>query len=418
MARATRTTGLASLLGLLAIVCASLWTCASAAGAAPASIVLFACFCLTHVLLPGWILRAALGVFEGEAFTKFFGAWILGQGLQIALFLGSRALGCAPLYPWLPLALLPLVGLRRVRGARLAALPAATLALALALCALVLVRNLAFAPDAWSAQPDSDPAFHAGNTAEFLHQWPIHDPRMAGEPLRYHVFAYAFAAGASQVTGLPVWTTAYALGNALFPLLLAFGLLALGERCLGSRAAGFAAALLVTLHEDLVGVLGAHWGVDLQSNSYLNYGVHSSPSSCLGLVLLAGIVILLHEWSSAARARPVLALVLLAFGALESGTKGSSMPVVLAGLGLACAWELVRTRRIPARALAAFGLLAAGALPYTLWLVGGPDNYASAMLRVAPLATVRETPLSAALFDALGPGTWVLVLACAAFAVG
>ncbi len=413
-----RTTNAASALGLVALVAASLFASASADGAEAGACARYAGFLLAHVLVPGWILRAALGVFEGGALTTFFGAWMLGQGLQIALFLGSRVLGCAELYPWLPLLVLPLLALRRVRSARLPAVSPATFGLLVGLCALVVVRNLGFAPDPWGPQPESDPPFHAGNTAELLHHWPLCDPRLAGEPLRYHVFSYACAAGASQVTGLAVWSTAYCLGNALFPLLLAFGLLALGERCLGSRAAGFAAALLVLLHEDLLGLIGGWCGLELHTHSFLSFGVHSSPSSSLALALLAGIVIALHEWSSGARARPVLALVLLALGALESGTKGSSMPVVLAGLGLACLWELARTRRVPRRALAGWALLAAGALPYTLWLVGGPDDYASAMLRVAPLATVRETPLSTALVAAHGPGTWVFVLACALFAVG
>lgn len=375
----------------------AVFVAACSAGADARQALAYVAFLVGHVVLPGLVLRASTRSFEGGACTSAFGAWILGAAFQCAGFFATRALGCPALAPWLPLPLLALLVRPHVRRGLFAAstrLSPAELLVGLVFLALLLVRNLGFAPDAWGAPPESDPPFHAGNAAELLHGWPMCDPRVAATPLRYHVLAYGLAAGASQVTGIAVWSTSHVLGNLVAPLLLVLGLLALGERCLGSRAAGLAAAALLVLHEDLFAMLGHLAGPDLSSHSFLGFGVHSSPSSALSLAFLAAILLLLEEWTEAERPRLAQAVLLLCWGAVESGTKGSAMPVLLAGLALAGSWQLVRERRFPGRLALAGLLLALGALPYSLWLVAGPDDYASAMLRWAPLATIRDTPLS------------------------
>src|SRR5262245_22877505 len=101
------------------------------------------------------------------------------------------------------------------------------------LLALATVRAHVEGTDDWYLH-GGDAAFHAGNAAELLRRWPMQDPRIAGEPLTYHFFSYAFPCVQSLVLGVPVRPGLFGTGAALLPI--GFALAAFGAaRSLGAR---------------------------------------------------------------------------------------------------------------------------------------------------------------------------------------
>lgn len=369
---------------------------ACASGATFAQSTLAILVLSTHVLLPGWLLRRCVGAFSGSKALEAFGAWSLGLCWSTAVFMLSRLIDVPALYTWSPVLALPFA--LRVAPRSAPTVLAPSLWLGLVLGVLCIVRTLAFAPDAFSPEPGSDAHFHAGNVAELLHRWPVQDIRLAGEPFRYHILSYAVPAGLSQVTGLPAYACLYQLTLALFPLLLGLGMLALATRWGQHPRAGYIAAILAIFHEDLGRLLGAALGFGGATNSFLAFGIHSSPSSCLSLVLVLALLSLWWEFRQA-QAMPVRYLLLLgAHAALLSGVKGSAMPTLLAGIGIG----MLVHRRWWQRDLIALGCMLLAALPYTLYLLRGDDSYASAMLRLAPGLELQDT----ALYASLGIGCW------------
>ena len=91
-----------------------------------------------------------------------------------------------------------------------------------------------------------DTVFAISLAAEALHHWPLTIPSVAGEPLRYHVFADTHMAAISQVTGIDLSVVVMRLYE--IPLLLLFSLqlilagrrigreLVRGSRCTRRRA--------------------------------------------------------------------------------------------------------------------------------------------------------------------------------------
>ena len=156
----------------------------------------------------------------------------------------------------------------------------------------------------------------------------------------------------------------------------------------GSAVAGLFAALVLMIHSDLgVGLLqlGFKDARDLMFGSRLDVAFFMSPPTIAGLLLLAGIGLVLARWIDPAR-RPGwrLGVQLALLSCAASLAKGSVMAVAIAAAFLAALIEVARTKRWPGRWLGAGALLAASALPGTLVLALGSESYAGAMLRVAP----------------------------------
>lgn len=390
---------------MLGWLCIALMISARLSGAAWSEIALTIGALIVFVLLPGASLRRRTGLFDEGAAMRAFGTLSLGLCACIASVLLARVLQA----PWIsaaaPLSLLVLWK-PRPGGARAESGPGSLAVIAvLGLC---VARGLVFAPDPFSPEPGSDAHFHAGNVAQLLQRWPALDPRVAGEEFRYHMFAYAPAANLAQWLDFSCYRVLYALTQSLFPLGIALGMLALGTELCGRTSGGLVAALCVVLFEDAGRVLGAWSSTPLATDSWLAFGVHSSPSSSLSLCLSIAVLCVWRELVRPDRSAGPAWLVLLLFGAVLSGTKGSTVPALGAGLALSTLGRWIVARRLPARMIVGGLCLVLGALPMSLYLVGGEQNYAAAMLSWAPLAELGSTPL--ALAHGAGAGGIALAL--------
>lgn len=393
-------------------------------GASAGSVALSAAFLGLGVLAPGWILASLLVPVRGGPFARLGIALALGLAGQAIVFLAAKASGLAPIAAAWGVLVVPLVPayVRAVRVPRErddASGLGPCIALVVVL-ALVVVRTPFLAADDWWSRQDIDLLFHAGNAAEFARRWPVMDPRVAGEPLVYHVFGYALAAGAHVASGLSttlMQTLHFALVGPVALVLAAYS----AARALGGGAwAGVITAVLVAAHTEvgrvLNGVVGgaANWFV---FHNDFDVGTFHSVTTRAGLAAFAALVVVGCAWFRGDGSRRRLAIAAVLLAAFASGSKGSVMPVVLAGLGLAVLVEALRARRIPTSAVVFLALVGLAALPYTLWLVGAESSYASAMFRLAPMTLMRTSGPFAEGARALGHepifAPWAIVALCA-----
>jgi hypothetical protein len=244
---------------------------------------------------------------------------------------------------------------------------------------VVALLGVLLLPLASAARPTEplpfDLLFHGGTAAELRHRWPLQDPRVAGVPLRYHLLAYALPVAAADLAGAPLADPLFALAPPFWLALLALQLRHAGRALFGDDRVGAIAAGVVLFHADPGRVLGLGPGA---FNSFLATGLYGSPTTLLGLVLLCGLTLSLHEWLERGERVQLAALALLA--AAASGAKTTVLPVVLPALGLAALHAAWRSRAVEARRLA--GALAVAALagaPLTLWQSVGADSYSAAM---------------------------------------
>lgn len=150
--------------------------------------LLSAAFLLGFVWLPGralvaWTLRTE-GVLERALLSWTAGMAILGVWFTLTCALDERG-------AWwiLPLAsLLALLVARRKRPdpAPLALPDRRELLLLFLVLGIALARSQPDFAGEWFLGYGSDDEFHAENAAELLRHWPLGDPRLAGEPMRYH----------------------------------------------------------------------------------------------------------------------------------------------------------------------------------------------------------------------------------------
>lgn len=346
------------------------------------------------VVLPGWVLARAFARERGDVLFELGLATLLGLALLALVFLPLQALGAGLGVLALPAAAIASLVVSRGRARtveRAAALDLRVLACLALLAACVALRTPLFANVNLAAPIDQDLWFHAGNVAALARGFPLEDPRIAGEPLAYHVFSYVPVAVARLVAHVPVEALLMRVGASTLPMLLLLQSFNAGRAIGRSAWAGVFAAAFVVLHEDvgfrlrplapeLFGALDAH--------AYLRLGVFHSPTTCLGLAALVALALFLHRWfERGARVDLVFAGIA---GALASGAKGSIMPIAVAALVVVWAWELVRGRST-ARAFAAFLVLVLVSAPMTAWIAGGEESYARSMFAVDPFATALDT---------------------------
>jgi hypothetical protein len=369
---------------------------ALASEATPAEVGWTVLFLLGWVLLPGLALWRVLRTRALDPVGELALGGALGTGLLILGFFALRELGWLSLLFGWPLAAAPLLWAARRRapvppdGAPGTSGPALA---ALGLCVtMLLVGTPHAAPSRWWLRFNNDDQFHAGNAAEVLRPPPLRDPRVAGLPLNYHAFSYALPAGLRLVSGAPIAHASLLLLAGFGPALLAL-LVHTGARSLARDAwAGVGAAGFLSLHADLgaaLRMLDIKEARRLGFGSALSTGVTDSLPTCTGLLFAAALFLLLHHrLADGGGARTLAGLVFVAF--VASGTKGSVMPVVLAGLALAWLAATIRGRA-PAGLGSAVLAMALAALPATLRLALGEQSYARAMFELDPLGTLYRS---------------------------
>lgn len=185
-------------------------------------------------------------------------------------------------------------------------------------------------------QPHVDAYFHLALAGELAHRGPAAFPWVASEPLAYHWFSNAWVANLSVVSGVELDQTLFRFMPVVLPLAVALIVATAAVRVTGKAWTGPVAALLTLAGGDL-SIFGQP-----TTNNPLN---PLSPSLGLSVpMLVALVVVLVCRWrrealTGASILIPVLAIAL-------AGTKGSALPLVVAGMGMSVAAALLFSRRL------------------------------------------------------------------------
>jgi hypothetical protein len=354
-------------------------------------------FVALWIVLPGWAFYAGRRGADEDGLSALGMACASGFALQALASLLLRVLGLPYLMVFWPIVALPWV-LRRAQQRRATAqeprpaLPGGgQLALLLALLAFVLARTELLPGDSWFTTEAMDQLFHLGNAAEFARHWPLLDPRIATLPLNYHFLCYAAATGAEQALGLPLDEWMLRAGSLVAPLFLALQVWNCARLLSGRAAAGSAALLLLCVGPSLTSttnlLFGAQNGLLFNAQRSMEGALYLSKPSPVGMLLFAGLIPLVRRWLAGGPGLATSCLLALAM----SGMKGSIGPVLLAGLALDALVRLLRRQESARRAWIQFAALALVSAVFTLWLSLGSGNFATAMFRYAPLASVETS---------------------------
>lgn len=368
-------------------------------GSSPVEVATYGTYLLLYVVLPGWLAYRALRGPDDDWLMELGMGWALGVAMQAITYVLLKVVGAPELFVAYPLGLVPLAFWCRARCRAVPALPTSDaprawhFAALLTVCAVAAWRTHPVSSAGWWTELDKDMLFHAGNAAELLHHWPLQDPRLAGRPLNYHFLVYALTAGASQVTGMALADVMFRTAVCTLPVLLALQVYNAGRRLGRGHAAGLLAAAVILMHVDV----GDEWAriagepfSEPPFHSHLNLGIYASTSTLGGLVMLTTLAVVLYRWLVGSEPWTRLAPLLLLVGTVAAGSKGTVMPMVLAGLGGLALWELLR-RRSAGNVLGALAIVGVAGLPFTLWLTLGQSSYVGSMFRLAPLYNVRQS---------------------------
>lgn len=296
-------------------------------------------------LLPGMLLWRLL--------RPRHGWWLedvsMGLAFGIVLGVGVQTVAGAGRLPWLswaaPLAVVSALlavpaARRRIASARTTALPWwwAPATCAVAVTALQQLHDFhRQAPLTWASgfrQVHMDMYLHTALSAQLAHRGPTRFPWVQSEELGYHWFSHAWVAHVSQASGAELDEVLLRFMPALMPLVVVLSVAAAAVRLTGHAWTGPIAALLTLAGGDLnlFGVPGQALGI-----------APLSPSLSLSVPVLVAMVVLMGlRWRREVSKAALLPLAALAF--VAAGTKGSTLPLVVAGLALAAAAMVVFDR--------------------------------------------------------------------------
>lgn len=184
----------------------------------------------------------------------------------------------------------------------------------------------------WSSLADNDA--HLAIAAELQERGPQAWPSLTGVPLDYHWFSHAWAAQVATLSGAPLDEVLFRVLPSILPVIVAVGVAMSAVRLSGRPAAGAAAALLTMLVSNATpwALLGASLPLKPDSPT-----LGMSIPALLALVTVIGM-----RWQGSIGREGLLLVALL--GVAAAGTKGSTTPLVVAGLMLAAVAMLVFDR--------------------------------------------------------------------------
>ncbi|MDX6513617.1 MAG: hypothetical protein QOE36_3121, partial [Gaiellaceae bacterium] len=339
---------------------------------------------LVFVGLPGWTLVRALSPAGGQLRRLVLG-WTVGYALEVFAFALTAALGARGLFvAYPPVVVAGALALGRLAPARAAADVAVrsvrvSAAWLWAICGIAAFGVLGFVeglykftPLPWSVSQVTyhhDLVVHLAYAAEARHHWPIEYPLVSGQPFPYHTFVYMHLAAADQVTHIGLTTIFLRLFDPSITVLLTLQLAYLGAVVARRAWAGPVVALVGLVAGEVD--LDARMGPAATVPFFGGFPVETwySPSFQFGTVFLVGALILLVEHIRGAGLRhfALLALVI----ACAAGVKSTIMPLLLGGLVVLAAVELVANRRIARRTLAAIAFVGGIGLVFLLTLYRG-----------------------------------------------
>lgn len=287
-------------------------------------------------ILPGTLVWRTVRPRNGSWFEDLAMGFAIGSVIAIA----AQTIAGASRTPWLStgisLALVSLlVGLpasrRRILEARTTRLPwwfGPLTSLATAASIPQLLNYFQAVPLTWSGgyqRPHVDAYLHLALSGELAHRGPGAFPWVASEPLAYHWFSHAWVANVSVVSGVELDETLFRFMPTVLPLAVVLIVATAAMRLSGRAWSGPVAAVLALA------------GGDLNVAGSSPFRAALSPlSPSLGLsvpILVALVVVLVCRWRGAARSGAFLLIPVL--GIAAAGTKGSTLPLVVAGLATA-----------------------------------------------------------------------------------
>ncbi|MGC4943665.1 hypothetical protein [Kribbella sp. DT2] len=355
------------------------------------------------------------------------GWWIedVMMGLAVGFMLAIAAQIVAGLlqWPWLsaalPLALAVVLlavprSRARIRRVRTSALPLWWMP-AVAATSLFGLQDLRQyynrEPLEWASgfrAPYIDAYLHLAMSGQLQRRGPISFPWVENAPMAYHWFSHAWIAQVATVSGIGLDEVLFRFMPALMPLAIVLVVAIAAVRITGVPWTGPVAALLCIAGSEL----------NLFGLTTLGYPMAPlSPSLAPSVPLLIAIVILLvFRWRHQMGRVGLLLIPLLALTA--SGTKGSTMPLVVAGVGLAFV-VMILFDRTRLKGLFLDGVLTAGALIVALVVVfQGSDSGLHVQFHDAAMSTPAITRVGAITTTSMAFSSLVAVLAILARGTG
>ena len=218
-------------------------------------------------------------------------------------------------------------------------------------------------PDSEGTRQYLDLAYQLSLAGEAKHQFPIHLPQVAAEPLNYHWFGYVHMATTSLIGGIDLPVVALRLA---IPALCAAAIVltaVLGWRVSGRPYVGALAAVLFFV----IGETNFTHPVSMPFGTQASFVIWHGMSMIYSWVLLIALIAVLVDVVDRRDDRKVPpiglvgAFVLAAlFMLASSGAKASSLPTTGVALAIAALALLVVRRRMPWAVIGA-GLLTAAA---------------------------------------------------------
>ena len=212
----------------------------------------------------------------------------------------------------------------------------------------------------WSTlgQPHVDLYFQQALASQLLHRGPTGWPAVQGEELGYHWFTHAWIAHVTNTSGAGLDLVQLRVMPALMPLTVLLCVMVVGLRLSGSPGVALLATVLA---------MSASGGNPLAlAGGNLPLNPHS-PTLALGVpTLLALVVLLWLRWRGELSRAGYLIVPWLAV--IAAGTKGSTSPLVVAGLALAAAAMFVWNRALLPKVLVDLFVVCA-ALGFTMLAV-------------------------------------------------
>lgn len=220
---------------------------------------------------------------------------------------------------------------RRVLSRAWEPLPWGWATVACTACAVPLLRVLEIfrQPVRWDGWASFyvDVHFHIALVGELLHRLPTHYPQVTGEPLTYHWFSYAWTAHIAELSGAEADTLLLRLDPVLLLVAVPLAIAFTGARVTGSVWVGAGSAVAAFLVQEV-----QPWTLGSPNSTPLHSPL--SPTQQFGmLVLMPAVALIALRWRREVPRGTVVLLV--AALAATGGAKGSTLPVVVAGLLLA-----------------------------------------------------------------------------------
>jgi hypothetical protein len=270
-----------------------------------------------------WIEDVVMGLAVG--FMLAIGAQIVASLTGQAWISAAVGIGLAVLVLAVPRTR------RRIRRVRTSALPLWWMPAVAATSLLGLqdiVRYYRIEPLTWPSgfrAPYIDAYLHLAMAGQLKHRGPVSFPWVEHAPMAYHWFSHAWIAQVSTVSGAGLDEVLFRFMPALMPLIIVLVVAIAAVRLTGRAWTGPVAALLAIAGSEL-----NIFGVGTPGYPMAPLSPSLAPSVPL---LIAIVVLIAFRWRGGMSRVGLLLLPLLALAA--TGTKGSTMPLVVAGLGLA-----------------------------------------------------------------------------------